>query len=263
MSFRFVAILCGVAMSITLAFNGAFAADPVEAPTSSGQPQASGIAPHADKLLGQACQALASADAFSFHAEIIFDRAFRTGIKVQYAGAMEFAVERPDQLAIKFQSDIGAKELWYSGSTLTIFDGAHNAYATLSVPSLIDGMLEQVADKQNLTIPLSNFAASDMCAVVHKQVTYGAYVGVGDVNGVDCDHLIFSSPKADYQLWLDRAAKPIPRKVVITYRDLPGAPEYMAFLSDWKFPKQIPPSRFRPDLPKDAQHIEFLKVKEE
>jgi hypothetical protein len=258
---RSLAVGAAAIAVVFTAFASAFATESAQTPTESAKQGA--VNSRADQLLISACRALGGADAFSFHAEIIFDRAFRTGIKVQYAAAMDFAVQRPDQLAINFQSDIGAKELWYSGSTLTILDAAHKAYATLTVPSLIDGMLEQLADKQKMTIPLSDFAASDPCALVRKQVTYGAYVGIGDVNGVDCDHLIFSSPKADFQLWLDRAAKPIPRKVVITYRDLPGAPEYIAFLSDWKFPKQIPPTRFRPDLPKDAQHIEFLKVKEQ
>ena len=88
------------------------------------------------------------------------------------------------------------------------------------------------------------------------------YIGVNDVNGVDCDHVAFSSRNIDLQLWLDRSGKPVPRKIVINYRTEPGSPEYIAVLSDWKFPKQISDNRFSPHLPKDARRIEFLKVKE-
>ncbi len=235
-----------------------FAAEPTS--TSSARP--SGIAPYADKLLTKACQALSSADAFSFHAEIMFDQVLPPDVKVQFAGAMDYAVQRPDELAVDYQSDLGAKELWYSDGTLTVLDPARMVYTTLAVPSIIDGMLDRVAEMHNLTIPLSDFAASDMCKVLRKEITYGGYIGPGDVNGVECDHIAFSSPKADFQLWLDRSGKPIPRKVVINYRSLPGSPEYIALLSDWKFPEKIPASRFRADVPKDFKRIDFLTVKE-
>lgn len=247
-------------VAIMLSAHQTMLAAEAEAPTTSAKPGA--IGPRADKLLSGMCQAVGSADAFTFHAEIMFDRAFRTGIKIQYAAAMNFAVQRPDELAVDFQSDLGAKGLWYSGGTLTVLDSPHKAYATLAVPSIIDAMLERVVQEQNLTIPLSDLAASDPCKLIRKEAVYGGYVGVGDVNGQDCDHLALSSAHTDLQLWLARSGKPVPQKVVITYRSLPGAPEYIAFLSDWKFPKQIAPSRFRPVLPKDAQRIEFLKVKE-
>jgi hypothetical protein len=235
-----------------------FAAEPG---SPSGLPPSS-IAPYADKLLTKTCQALSSADAFSFHAEIMFDQVLPPDVKVQFAGAMDFAVQRPDELAVDYHSDLGAKELWYSGGSLTILDPIHVVYSTLAVPSHIDAMLDRLTDTYNLTIPLSDLAASDPCQLVHRQATYGGYVGIGDVNGVDCDHVAFSSPKADFQLWLARSGKPIPRKVVINYRGLPGSPEYIALLSDWKFPEKIPSSRFRPNLPKDVQRIEFLKIKE-
>ncbi len=235
-----------------------FAAEPTS--TSSARP--SGIAPYADKLLTKACQALNSVDAFSFHAEIMFDQVLPPDVKVQFAGAMNFAVQRPDELAVDYQSDLGAKELWYSDGTLTVLDPTRMAYTTFAVPPVIDGMLDRVAEMDNLTIPLSDFAASDTCKLLRKETTYGGYVGIGDVNGIECDHIALSSPKADFQLWLDRSGKPIPRKVVMNYRNLPGSPEYIALLSDWKFPKKIPSSRFRADVPKDFKRIEFLTVKE-
>jgi len=135
-------------------------------------------------------------------------------------------------------------------------------YASMKVPSSIDTMLDQVEQKQHLTLPLSNLAYSDPCLRIRKQIIFGSYIGVNDVNGVECDHLAFSSRNIDLQLWLDRSGKPVPRKIVINYRTEPGSPEYIAVLSDWKFPKEISDSHFSPQLPKDAKRIEFLKVKD-
>ena len=183
-------------------------------------------------------------------------------MKVQFAGEIKFAVQRPDELAIDFNSDLGGKELWYRKDTLTVFDRPHQMYAKLEVPDSIDEMLDRVAETHNLRLPLSNLAYSDPCQRLRKQILYGTYVGVNDVNGTPCDHLAFSSRNIDLQLWLNRSAQAVPRKIVINYRTEPGSPEYIAVLSNWKFPKQIASSHFQPRIPKGAQRIEFLKVKE-
>jgi hypothetical protein len=198
----------------------------------------------------------------AFTPRCLFDEVLRSAVKIQYAGEINFAVQRPDELAIDFRSDVGGKDLWYTKDKLTIFDPPHDMYATLAVPDSIDGMLDQVAATHNLRLPLANFAYSDPCLRLKKQIIFGSYIGVNDVNGVACDHLAFSSRTIDLQLWLDRSAKPVPRKVVINYRSEPGAPEYIAVLSAWKFPKHLVGARFTPQLPKNAKRIEFLQVKE-
>jgi len=265
MSFKLAAAACGAAMGIALALNAALAADPTASPTSVAPPlQASvpNIDPHADELLSKTCAALGTADAFSFHAEILFDKVLPPAVKVQYAAEMNFALQRPDELVVDYHSDLGGKQLWYKNDTLTIFDEPHEMYASMKVPSSIDTMLDQVERTEHLTLPLSNLAYSDPCQRIRKRIIFGSYIGVNDVNGVDCDHVAFSSRDIDLQLWLDRSGKPVPRKMVINYRTEPGSPEYIAVLSDWKFPKEISDSHFKPQLPKDAKRIEFLKVKE-
>jgi len=265
MGVRFSAVTWVAAAAVALALNSAAAAESAPAPTAvppSSQGGMPPIAPAADKLLAETCRVLGSADAFTFHAEVLFDQVLPSAVKVQFAGEINFALQRPDELAIDYQSDLGGKRLWYQNDTLTIFDQPHQLYARIKVPGSIDAMLDKVAEMHRLTIPLSNFAYSEPCLRLRKQIIFGTYIGVNDVNGVACDHLAFSSRDIDFQLWLDRSAKPVPRKMVINYRTEPGAPEYIAVLSNWKFPKQIPQSDFFAALPKDAKQIEFLKVKE-
>ena len=198
MSIRFAAAAGGAAMVIALALNAALAADPAASPTQVAPPvQAAvpNIDPHADELLSKTCAALGAADALSFHAEILFDKVLPHAVKVQYAAEMNFALQRPDELMVDYHSDLGGKELWYKGDTLTIFDEPHEMYASMKVPSSIDAMLDQVEQTQHLTLPLSNLAYSDPCQRIRKRIIFGSYIGVNDVNGVDCDHLAFSSSR--------------------------------------------------------------------
>ncbi len=264
MRFKLATAACGAAMGIALALSAALAADPASSQTQAApfaQAAVPSIDPHADELLSKTCAALGTADALSFHAEILFDKVLHRAVKVQYAAEMNFALQRPDELMVDYHSDLGGKQVWYQGDTLTIFDEPHEMYASMKVPSSIDAMLDQVEATEHLTLPLSNLAYSDPCLRIRKQIIFGSYIGVNDVNGVACDHVAFSSRNIDLQLWLDRSEKPVPRKIVINYRTEPGSPEYIAVLSDWKFPKEISDSHFNPQLPKDAKRIEFLSVK--
>ncbi len=192
----------------------------------------------------------------------MFDRVLPHTVKVQFAGEINFYLQRPDELAVDYQSDLGGKRVWYQDAELTIFDLPHQMYANTKAPSSIDSMLDEVAQKEHVTLPLANLAYSNPCERIRKQIIYGGYIGVNDVNGEDCDHVAFSSGNTDLQLWLARSGKPIPRKIVINYRTEPGSPQYIAVLSGWKFPKEIPSSDFAPRVPKDAKRIEFLKVQE-
>ncbi len=220
-----------------------------------------GIDPRADQLLNRACDDLASSKTFTFHAEITFDKVLPSNVKLQFAAAADYAVQRPDQFAVDFHSDLGAKDIWYSGTNVTIFDPPHMVYASTEVPASIDEMMEQL-QAHNLSIPLADLAYSRPCQMFRKGIIFAAYIGVNDVAGEDCDHLAFTRNNADWQIWLQRTGKHLPRKIVINYRNAPGSPEYVAVLSDWKFPESIPASVFRPELPKDAKRIGIMKVKE-
>jgi len=111
------------------------------------------VDPHASKILRRACTVLADSDAFTFHAEINFDQVMPSEVKLQFAGASDFAVRRPNALAVDYESDLGAKHLWYNGKTLTIFDAPTGTYASTPVPPSIDGMLDSVAEIFRATCP--------------------------------------------------------------------------------------------------------------
>ena len=250
--------------------NLAAAAEPVAPAVQDGgsktaaESQAAGprIDPRAEQILRRACAELTDAKTFTFHAEVTFEQLLpQSPVKIQFAGATDYAVRKPGALAVDFESDLGAKRFWYDGTTLTIFDAPKMMYTSTTVPASIDGMMERVAETNNLALPLADLAMSDPCANF-KRVRFGGYIGRGDVGGVACDHLAFTESNFDWQIWIQHAGKPLPRKVVINYRSTPGAPEYVAVISDWKFPAAIPDSRFTPQIPKKAVRIKFVDLKE-
>jgi uncharacterized protein DUF2092 len=110
---------CGRGSTVALLEPGVSAetAAPVSAasPASPQAPQATlppNIDSRADQLLGRSCDDLGSSKAFTFHAEITFDQVLPSNVKLQFAAAAEYAVQRPDQLAVEFHSDLGGKQIW-------------------------------------------------------------------------------------------------------------------------------------------------------
>src|SRR5271168_1035176 len=256
---RFISLLfAAVVATIFLASNPGISAEtaaPASAGSSASPPAPSAalppsIDPRAEQLLSRSCEDLASSKAFTFHAEITFDKVLPSNVKLQFAAAADYAVQRPDQLAVEFHSDLGGKEIWYNGTDVTIFDPPHMVYASTEVPASIDGMMEQLEAAYNLSIPLADLAYGHPCDMFRKGIVFSGYIGVNDVTGEDCDHLAFTKSNVDWQIWLQRTGKHLPSKVVINYRNSPGSPEYVGVLSDWKFPESIPASGFRPDLPR-------------
>lgn len=63
-------------------------------------------------------------------------------------------------------------------------------------------------------------------------VLFGFSVGVTQVEGVRCHHFAFVEQDIDWQIWIEDGTQWVPRKLVITYKTLPGAPQSTAVLSD-------------------------------
>jgi len=216
----------------------------------------------ADALLRRMGDTLRKAKAFKFHAEITFDDVLPSGQKIQYAGAMEAFVRRPNRLYVAYQDDLTAKEFWYDGKTATLVDLPHNVYSSVKAASRIDAALDGLVSDYALTLPLADLVYNKPYKAMMKDVRYGIDLGTHDIGGIACRHLAFVQKNADWQIWIEEGSPVIPRKVVITYKTLPGAPQYSAIFTGWDFKADLPDEQFKPVIPKDARQIAFIQAKE-
>jgi hypothetical protein len=204
---------------------------------------------------------LAAAKAFTVHAEIAWDEVMHSGRKLQFAAALDASVRRPDGLAVAYLSDLGGKKLWYDGKSVTILDLLHDAYATTPAPGTTSQMLAELEAKQGASFPLADFLADDPAKRLLGDLRSAFVVGPGDVDGTTCQHLAFSTSALDWQLWIEEGERPVPRKVVITYRGRASSPQFGAVLSDWKIVDALPAAAFAAELPKDAHRVDFVAAR--
>lgn len=233
---------------------------------AAGQKKSAERAPivdkQADALLKKMGNTLRQAKAFKLHAEITFDDVLPSGQKIQYAGAMEAFVRRPDRLYVAYQDDLTAKEFWYDGKSATLVDLPHNVYSSVKAASRIDAAMDGLVSDYALTLPLADLTYNHPYEALMKDVRYGIDLGTHDVGGIACRHLAFVQRGTDWQIWIEEGSPVIPRKIVITYKTLPGAPQYTAIFTGWNFNPKFSGGEFKPVVPKNARKIAFIKAKE-
>ena len=76
------------------------------------------------------------------------------------------------------------------------------------------------------------------------------------MSGQTCHHLAFQQEHLDWQLWVDaRGTRAVPRKLVITYKNEPGDPQFSATFDDWDLAPDFPEGHFEAKLPGDADRV--------
>ncbi len=203
---------------------------------------------------------LGAQQALSFHIETSFEL-YDFGQKLQFAGAADIQIRRPDRLAVDYRDDLSAKRVWYDGSQLTLVDPIAGVYASMKAPSNIDDTLDHFEEKYGLVLPLTDLIGQDAYALIASRVQSVSYVGLHDVDGKACHHLAFVGDSADLQLWIRDGDRPTPCKFLVDYKEEPGRPEYGVVMMDWKFGSSLPDSRFEASIPDGARKIEFLEIK--
>ena len=92
------------------------------------------VAEQADRLLKQMSDYIGSADQFTFHADISFDHVLPSGQKLQFSAAEDVALQRPGRLYVEWQGDLGDRQFWYDGKSITLSDPATPFYAAEAAP---------------------------------------------------------------------------------------------------------------------------------
>jgi hypothetical protein len=218
------------------------------------------IGQQADRLLRQMSDYLKVANQFSFHADIVYDDLLPSGQKIQLAASDDVLIRRPDRIYAEFQGETGDKRFWYDGKTITLYDSRHHVYGTEEAPPSIDAMLDHLAKVIGFAPPISDLAYSDPYAVLTQNVKYGFYAGMNQIGGERCHHLAFQEKLIDWQIWIEDGTQLVPRKLVITYKTLPGAPQFMAVFSRWDLVTPAPDGMFTAYLPSGAARITFLTM---
>jgi len=214
----------------------------------------------AAKLLQDMSDFLGSKYEYTFKADVMFDEVIDSKRKLQYSATETVYVKKPNQLAIEYVSDLGGYKLWYDGNQATILEVPGNLFSLATLGGSVNSILTKLEDKYDFIPALSEFLFINTKKVLTENVTSGTYFGGSKVFGKRCQHLAFEEQNIDWQIWIEDGKRPIPRKLVITYKNKPGSPQFIAILKDWIFEKPITNYAFKADIPNLNKRTEFEEI---
>ena len=231
---------------------------PAAEPAKQAQPA---ISEEASAALLRMGQTLRASD-FSFQAQTVRVYADPNGEPLHIFHTMKVTMHRPNRLLVEGTGDDGSNKLLFDGKTAIIFSAAQNKYASIPVPDgTIEGMLKEAVGRLGIDFPLADFLSEAPNKAFLTGVTSGRIVNTVTIDGAPYDHLFFSQPPGiELELWLSKNDQALPRRLIVTYRSLPGQPNFIALFSDWNFNIHPSDADFAFQPPAGATQVELKPV---
>lgn len=226
----------------------------------AGAAQPEGIDPQAEKMLRRMSDYLASRQQFSLSTESTLEVVLTSGQKLQFASPATASVWRPNKLRADRKGDIFNQEFFYDGKNVTLYNPKENLYATTAAPPTIDAMLDFAREKLDVIAPAAEILYGNAAERMLKETTSGFVVGPSVVAGVKCTHLAFRGAEVDWQIWIEEGGRPLPRKFVLTSKQVKGEPQFTVLVRSWDLAPKLTEQMFSFTPPKGAKKIEFLQL---
>jgi hypothetical protein len=177
--------------------------------------------------------------------------------KIQFASSGTVVLSRPDKLRGTRTGGYHDIAFFFDGKTFTMHDRVNAAYARAAAVGSIDDLIVKLRDEFSVEAPGADILFSNAYSVLVETAFDSKHIGLGVIDGVECEHLAFRTPEVDWQIWIESGARPIPRKYVITSKTLAGAPQYTLRIKEWKSDAQVAADGFAFKPPAGAKQVEF------
>jgi len=220
--------------------------------------QAQAVDPTATEILKRMTDYLGSLKKFSVHTQNTLEELTDFGHRVDFEVAANVIISRPNKLRAERRGEMVDQVFYYDGKTLTLYNPADKVYAMVAVPDTLEGMFEFMYWSLGFSIPISDLLYADAFRLLMQNVTLAEVVGQTFIDGVKCDHLLFSRPGVDFQVWVAQGSKPLPHKYVITDTTSPALLSIIMRMSDWNLEPDLTDVHFTFDPPKGTHKVDFL-----
>jgi hypothetical protein len=232
-------------------------AAPAAAPAAAAVPDAATpeVEPEAVKALERMSAYLGTLQSFEIRTQTSLDIVTETLQRVQLDGTAHYKVRRPDGFVIEVSTDLKRRAFYYDGKHFTVFAPVQGFYATADAPPTILQTLDQIWDKYAIALPLEDlFRWNDLKSRRKEELTGAFLVGPSTIDGVLTDQYAFRQGEVDWQVWIERGDRPLPRKLMIVDRSQETQPAYVARLS-WTLNPTFAPDTFAFKPGPDAKPI--------
>ncbi len=211
------------------------------------------------EILMRMANYLAQAQSFSVNVRSGYDAIQEDGERIEFGEQRRVQLQRPDRLRVDVERSDGERGMvLFDGTAITAFKAGDNVYAAVEQPGTVDGALVYLVRDLQLTLPLARMFHTKLPQQLEQLVQSVDYVEEDALFDVPVDHLAFRTAEVDCQFWIARGEQPLPRRVVLTYREIPGQPQFWADFSGWNLAPEVSADRFVFTPPNGAEKVPFV-----
>lgn len=182
------------------------------------------------------------------------------GQKIEFLESRKVHVKRPKHVRVEFVQNDGSEGLLvFDGKQLGVSSNTDQVYATTETVGAIDEAVAFLTDRLGVRVPLAFLLSPDAPEQLPSRLEKADVVETRTLNGVVHRHIAARGKEADVQVWIPEGDKPLPSRIVITYRKEEGMPQFRADLR-WNRSPEFSPSTFEFRPPPGAERVEFTTI---
>jgi len=197
--------------------------------------------------------------AFSVTLRSAYDAIQEDGQYIEFGERRHVLLQRPDQLRVETERSDGEHNLvLFDGDKITGFKADDNIFAQVEKPGTIDETLIYLVRDLQFKLPLARMLHTGFAQQLEKMITAVSYVEENVLFDVVTDHLAVRAENIDMQLWVAQGDEPLPRRIVITYMNAPGQPQFRGDFTDWSIEPKVAADSFTFTPPADAEKVPVI-----
>jgi hypothetical protein len=219
---------------------------------------AAGQKPDGRAVLMKMADYLSKAPAWSVTVHTAYDAVQPNGYKVEWNGIRKITLSRPDRLRVESERSDGARSLvLFDGEEITTFDESARVYAQALHPGTVDDAVVYFVHDLGMRLPLAVMLLDRLPAELRQRVQSVEYVEKATTLGVPAHHIAAKTATVDFQVWIAEGDRPLPIRVVLTYKNTRGQPQFRAQFSNWNLDIKPPDNLFTFAPPPGVNKIPF------
>ena len=231
---------------------------------ASAQADAAGapaIEPEAVAALTRMGRFLQGLKTFSVKGTASTEEVLPQGLKVRHDTWSTMDVVRPDPVRAEQTSDRRHRQIVYDGKTFTVYSKSSGYYAQAPESATVQELAGKLEGEYAVELPLLDLFAWADEQGRRPPLQLARVVGLSTIAGVACDQYAFRQDGIDWQVWIQRGAQPLPRRLVVTSMRNEARPQYTADY-EWAVNPQIAATAFSFTPPAGAISVPLARIKE-
>jgi hypothetical protein len=223
--------------------------------STEARAQAPVVDPAAVEILKRMTNFLDEVQQFSVNTHSVIEEMHVSGHRVDYDLSASVTVKRPNKLRAVRTGELMNESLFYDGNTLTLYKPVEKVYATEKAGDTIEKMITFARETVGVLLPSADLLYRNAFPLLMQDVTLAVVVGKPVIGGVKYDHLLFSRPGVDFQIWIAEGKRPWPARYIVTETGTPALLSISTVLRDWNIAPAVDEAKFKFVAPKGARAI--------